>query len=165
MKTLPRRNLGIAGLITLAACSTYQVAPEGAVSPNSSVRVQFSAPTSLVFQTEAGDSLHVDDVIELDGRVVTHSGNTIAMVASELRRMQPFGDFESTSSSFASPINIRLALSDDAWMLTRQASEERTFGAVVLSVVGGVRCPYRLGDVLTVPEESVGERPWSHEGR
>ena len=135
MTTLMRGTVGVALLAcgALSACSAYQVAPTDRIALNSSVRVRFSAPTNLTFQTAAGDSLVVDDVIELDGRVVAHSGNMITMVASGAK--QGVG-FTSTSSRFASPISLLLALGDDTKLLTSQLSVAATAMAVILPVGG-----------------------------
>ena len=142
MKTLTRRTVGVALLacVALTSCKSYQTTPADVIAPNSPLRVEFSEPTDLVLLTADGDSLPMSNVIELYGTLVARNTETTTVVVSRAQQMQPFGNSELTSASFSSPLSARLALSDNARLLTRQMDS----GATVVVTIVAIPVAYGL---------------------
>ncbi len=82
----PRRVHSLLALVTLSACTSYQVGPTDAITPGSQVRLRFLEPRSLVFQTTAGDSLLLNNIAALEGQLIARNADTITVVVSRARQ-------------------------------------------------------------------------------
>jgi len=80
------RALVLVAVVALAGCSTYQAsAPEAAV-PAKKIRMHFETPRTLSIASSSGDTLSVEDVVELEGEVLEQLADTLVVDASRVRR-------------------------------------------------------------------------------
>lgn len=71
--------------LAFVGCATYRIVPGDAIALRSDLRVRFTSPRTLVVHSPRGDSLRIENVTELRGRVVEHFGDMITIEASRVR--------------------------------------------------------------------------------
>ena len=148
MKTLTTGISGVVACVFLSACSAYRITRTDEIALNSTVRVQFHEATHLVFQASDGDSLRVENVIELEGRLVARAEDSVTMVVSNAEQLHPIG--ASNPRRFEPWTRIQFEVRDGVGLSTRQLDGGMTAVAIGIPVVG-------LGLILYALAQAAGD--------
>ena len=76
-----RNPLVLIGLIALTGCVSHRGVTSTEITPRTELSVRFVAPHPLTFRSPSGDTLALDHVIELQGRMLTVTADSITMIA------------------------------------------------------------------------------------
>ena len=68
-------------LTALTGCVSHRGVSSAEITPRSELSVRFVAPHALTFRSRGGDTLALDDVIVLRGRMLAVNADSITMIA------------------------------------------------------------------------------------
>jgi hypothetical protein len=73
--------LVLVALMALTGCVSHRGVTSAEITPRTELSVRFVAPHALTFRSTSGDTLALDHVIELHGRMLTVNADSITMIA------------------------------------------------------------------------------------
>jgi hypothetical protein len=93
----------LVAVVALSGCVSHRGVTSTEITPRTELSVRFAAPHALTFKSMSGDTLALDHVVELQGRMLTVNGDSITMIAVSADRgaagVQRFG--QGTMTRFA----------------------------------------------------------------
>lgn len=119
----------LAVVTALTGCVSHRATTAAEIAPRTGLVVHFAAPRALTFKAAGNDTLAFDDVIELQGRVIKPTADSVTIAAASVIR------FGGDAHRFGQGTTTAFALTD-VRMQEVQQHTGRTIALVATLVLG-----------------------------